>query len=182
MHLLSDQDLDEYNLQQLDVIISGTRAYNTRSRLNQQKYRLFEYVNNGGTLITLHNTRFGLSADNIGPYPFRISRTRVSVEEAPVKILAPNHRAFNKPNKITSADFLNWIQERGLYFADNWDDHYIPLMASNDPGEPESPGGLLYTKYGKGHFVYSGYSWFRQIPAGIPGAYRLFINLLSLGK
>ena len=150
--------------------------------IQQQKQILFEYVKNGGTLISLHNTRFGLSADNIGPYPFSISRDRVSVEEAAVKLLAPDHPILNKPNRISHRDFDSWVQERGLYFADEWDTNYVPILSSNDPGEDPKQGGLLYASYGDGHFIYSGYSWFRQLPAGIPGAYRLFINMISVGK
>jgi LmbE family N-acetylglucosaminyl deacetylase len=180
--LLSDNDIENQDLARFDAIIAGTRAYNVRTRLQQQKQILFEYVKNGGTLISLHNTRFGLSADNIGPFPFSISRDRVSVEEAAVKLLAPDHPILNKPNRISHRDFDSWVQERGLYFADEWDTNYVPILSSNDPGEDPKHGGLLYASYGDGHFIYSGYSWFRQLPAGIPGAYRLFVNMISVGN
>jgi len=179
--LLSDEDLDNKDLADYNAIITGTRAYNARPRLQQQKSRLMDYVKNGGTLITLHNTRFGHSSSNIGPYPFQIGRSRVSVEDAPVKILTPDHPVFQSPNKISAADFDGWIQERGLYFAGEWDTNYTPLFASHDPGESWQKGGNLYAKHGKGHYFYSGYSWFRQLPAGVPGAYRLFVNMLSIG-
>jgi hypothetical protein len=146
------------------------------------KNRLMEFVWNGGKLISLHNTRFGLRADNIGPYPLKISDDRVSVEEAPVEFLQPGHPLLNRPNKITAADFEHWIQERGLYFAGEWDERYQPLLGCNDPGEKLKTGGLLYTSYGQGHFIYSGYSWFRQLPAGVPGALRLFVNMISIGE
>jgi hypothetical protein len=180
--LLSDLDLEARDLSIYDAIITGTRAYNTRSELHKQKSRLFEYVYNGGTLITLHNTRFGLSANDLGPYSFNISRDRVSDELAPVILLEPDHPILNRPNKITQEDFDGWVQERGLYFADTWDSRYSALLACNDPGESPKKGGLLYAAYGQGHFMYAAYSWFRQLPAGIPGAYRLFVNMISSGQ
>ncbi len=180
--LLSDDDLQQGSLAPYDVVITGTRAYNTRTILQNINSRLFDYVRQGGTLITLHNTRFGIRADHIAPYPLKISDARVSVEDAPVMFLRPDHALLNRPNKIAGTDFDHWVQERGLYFADEWDEHYIPILASNDPGEKSQPGGLLYTSYGKGHYIYSGYAWFRQLPAGVPGAYRLFVNLISIGE
>jgi LmbE family N-acetylglucosaminyl deacetylase len=181
--LLSDEDLQQGNLSGYDVVITGTRAYNTRTILQMQGIngKLFDYVEQGGTLITLHNTRFGIRAEHIGPYPLKISDARVSREDAPVVFLQPDHLLLNWPNKITDSDFDHWVQERGLYFADDWDGHYAPILSSSDPGEKQQHGGLLYTSYGKGHYIYSGYAWFRQLPAGVPGAYRLFINLISIG-
>jgi LmbE family N-acetylglucosaminyl deacetylase len=180
--LLSDDDLQLASLSDYDVIITGTRAYNTRTILQNITSKLFDYVQQGGTLITLHNTRFGIRAEHIAPYPLKISDARVSVENAPVIFLQPDHPLLNRPNKIDSTDFDHWVQERGLYFADEWDEHYIPILASNDPGEKPQRGGLLYTIYGKGNYIYSGYAWFRQLPAGIPGAYRLFVNMISIGE
>ena len=119
--------------------------------------------------------------DNVGPYPMKISHNRVTVEEAPVTFPA-GHEVFDAPNNITARDFEGWVQERGLYFASEWDKRYTPLLTSNDPGEPPQAGGTLYTKYGKGVYIFTGYSWFRQLPAGVPGAYRIFANLLSAGK
>ncbi len=115
------------------------------------------------------------------PYPAQLSRDRVSVEEAPVQILAPDDKLLHDPNEITQRDFDGWVQERGLYFMDQWDDHFTPLLACNDPGEPPQKGGLLVAHYGKGTYIYTGYAFFRQLPAGVPGAIRLFVNLLAAG-
>jgi hypothetical protein len=120
--------------------------------------------------------------ENMGPFPFSISGDRVSVEDAAVKFLAPQSPVLNTPNRITQEDFEGWIQERGLYFSDKWDARYTAVLASNDPGEPSRDGGLLIAQYGKGHYVFTGYAFFRQLPAGVPGAYRLFANLVSIGK
>ena len=117
-----------------------------------------------------------------GPYPMSYGQplARVTVEDAPVDILERDHPLFNTPNKISAADFEGWVQERGLNFMSTWDEHYTPLMASNDPGEPPQKGGMLSARYGKGIYIYTGYAWFRQLPAGVPGAYRIWANLLSL--
>ncbi|MBC7891759.1 MAG: LmbE family protein, partial [Sphingobacteriaceae bacterium] len=120
--------------------------------------------------------------DQIGPYPFKPGRERVTVEEAEVRFLKPEHPALNIPNKITPNDFEGWVQERGLYFATTWDSNYEAVLSSNDPGEAPLNGGLLTAQYGKGWYVFTGYAFFRQLPAGVPGAYRLFANLISLGK
>ena len=119
--------------------------------------------------------------DKIGPYPMKLSRDRVTVEEAPVKYPA-GHPVMSLPNKITDRDFDGWVQERGLYFASEWDPRYVSLLTSNDPGEPEMPGGTLFAKHGDGAYIFTAYAWFRQLPAGVPGAYRLFANFLSAGK
>ena len=178
--LLTDDDLDQKDLSLYSAIICGIRAFNTREGLSRQQKRLIDYVENGGTWIVQHNTRFGIQVDQIGPYPFNTSgRERISDETAPLKILVPDHQIFNYPNKITEADFQNWIQERGLYFASSWEGKLYPLLAGNDPGENSKLGGLLYAKYGKGVFIFTAYSWFRQLPAGVPGAYRLFVNMIS---
>ena len=176
--LLSDDDLAAKDLANYDVIICGIRAFNTRESLGKQQ--LIDFVNQGGTWIVQHNTRFGFQVAQIGPYPFRVTgRDRISQENAPIRILMPEHQVFNYPNKITDKDFADWVQERGLYFADSWEGKLYPLLAGNDQGEPSKLGGLLYAPYGKGVFIYSAYSWFRQLPAGVPGAYRLFINMIS---
>ncbi|OGU57013.1 MAG: hypothetical protein A2V66_05455 [Ignavibacteria bacterium RBG_13_36_8] len=181
--LLSDEDLDNGDLSIYDVIICGVRAFNSREGLTEQQDRLNKFVANGGTWIAQHNTRFGNQTTQIGPYKFDATgRDRVAEEEAPINILLPDHPVFNYPNKITQEDFKDWIQERGLYFADTWDENLTPLLSSNDIGETEKLGGLLYSTYGKGVFIYTGYSWFRQLPAGVPGAYRLFVNLISARK
>jgi len=182
--LLEDRDMTVDNLKQYDAVIMGIRAYNTQDRLQFHQNKLLEYVRQGGTMIVQYNTTRGLviPMDDIGPYPLKISRDRVAVEEAEVRFLQPEHPVLNYPNKITQKDFEGWVQERGLYFPDEWDDNYQAILSSNDPGEPARDGGLLVTEYGDGYFVYSGYSWFRELPAGVPGAFRLFANLISLGK
>jgi hypothetical protein len=136
----------------------------------------------GGTLVVQYNVASGQLTDQIGPYPLTIGRDRVSVENAPVAFLAPEHPLLNFPNKITAKDFEGWIQERGLYFASQWDEKYETVLSCHDPGEPDKKGGLLYARYGRGVFIYTAYAWFRQLPAGVPGAFRLFANMISAGK
>jgi hypothetical protein len=177
--LLTDEALVDGDLAVFDTIITGARAYNTREILKSAQPRLLEYVRNGGTLVVQYNTTQDLVQDAIGPYPLKISRERVSVEDAPVTILAHDHPLMNFPNRITADDFTGWVQERGLYFPGEWDPQYQTVIASNDPGEPARPGGLLYASYGKGIYIYTAYSWFRELPAGVPGAFRLFVNLIS---
>lgn len=180
--LLSDEDLAGRDLTSFDAIIAGVRAYNTRPQLKIYQRRLLDYVEKGGTYIVQYVTQQRLESENLGPYPFRVSRDRVSVEQAPVTFLNPQHPLLNQPNKLTKGDFDGWVQERGLYFADQWDPKYETVIASNDPGESSKAGGLLFARYGKGYYVYTGYSFFRQLPAGVPGAYRLFVNMISVGK
>jgi hypothetical protein len=143
---------------------------------------VFNYAKAGGTVVVQYNTAQGLSTDQLAPFPLSLSRDRVTDENAKITILAPDHVALNSPNKITLADFDGWVQERGLYFPGQWDERFIPIIACNDPGESSKTGSLLVAEYGEGYFVYSGISWFRELPAGVPGAYRLFANLVSLGK
>ncbi|MDH4217650.1 MAG: PIG-L family deacetylase [Candidatus Aminicenantes bacterium] len=180
--LLNDDMLERADLVQFDAIIAGIRAYNTRESLKDIYPRLLQYVKDGGTFIVQYNVSRGLQTETIGPYPFTIGRDRVSEENAPVAFLNPKHRLLNFPNKITHKDFEGWIQERGLYFASGWDERYELILTSHDTHESEKKGGLLYTRFGKGVFIYTGYSWFRQLPAGVPGAYRLFANLISSGE
>jgi hypothetical protein len=179
--LLDDDMLERADLGQFDAIIAGIRAYNTRACLKNTSPRLLQYIKDGGTYIVQYNVYRGLQTENIGPYPFTIGRDRVSEETAPVSFLNPQHSLLNFPNPITHKDFEGWVQERGLYFASEWDERYEPILISSDTDESEKKGGLLYTRYGKGVFIYTGYSWFRQLPAGVPGAYRLFANLISSG-
>lgn len=178
--LLSDEDL-EGELSGYDAIVTGVRAYNTRPRLKALQQRLLDHVAAGGTLVVQYNTSQDLVTDRLGPYPLKLSRDRVTVEEAPVTLLVPDHPLLSWPNRITPADFDGWAQERGLYFPGTWDERYETPIATNDPGEPPRPGGLLFARHGKGAFVYTGYAFFRQLPAGVPGAYRLFANLVSAG-
>lgn len=180
--LLEEGDLKADNLSQFDAVIVGIRAYNTDERLRFHQDELFKYVENGGTMIVQYNTNRGLTIENIAPYPLELSRDRVTVEESEVRLIAPEHPVVKGPNKITAADFEGWVQERGLYFPDKWDEKFTPILSSNDPDEPPRDGGLLIAPYGDGWYIYTGYSWFRELPAGVPGAYRIFTNLISLGK
>jgi hypothetical protein len=180
--LLTDADLDRGDFSRYDAIVAGIRAYNTRDRLKLAHEKLMQYVENGGTMVVQYNTANqldDLAVPAPGPYPFKISRDRVTVEEAPVKLLTATHPLLTAPNKITAKDFEGWVQERGLYFPSEWDPKYSTMLATNDPGEPEKPGGQLYAKHGKGAFIYTGYAWWRQLPAGVPGAIRAFVNLVS---
>ena len=180
VELVSDADLDRGDFSKYDAVVTGVRAYNTRTRLKLAHEKLMKYVQDGGTMVVQYNTNGGdLSVESPGPYKFKLSRDRVTVEEAPIKLLAPTNPLLTTPNKITAKDFEGWVQERGLYFAGEWDPQYTTVLASNDPGEPEKPGGELYAKYGKGTFVYTSYAWWRQLPAGVPGAIRAFVNLVS---
>ena len=180
--VLSPDQISADALSKYDAVVMGIRAYNKWEELKFRFDELMTYVENGGTLITQYTVNRRLQIENIGPYPLNLSRDRVSVEEEEVRILAKEHPVMNYPNKITSKDFEGWVQERGLYFADEWDEKYTPILSSNDPNEPPRDGGFLVAEYGKGYFVYSGYSWFRQLPAGVPGAFRIFANMIALGN
>jgi hypothetical protein len=180
--LLEDDDITAENLRNYDAVVAGIRAYNRRQRLPFLQDEIFKYIEEGGTYIVQYNKSRGLLTENIAPYPLQLSRDRVTVEEAPIKMLQPAHPIFNSPNQITQADFDGWVQERGLYFPNEWDERFTPLTECNDPGEDPKQGALLVAQYGKGHYIYTGYSWFRELPAGVPGAYRIFANMLSIGK
>jgi hypothetical protein len=180
--ILDDSQLTPDALQGLDAVVIGVRAFNVRTHLAAQMPVLFDYVQNGGTLIVQYNRPDGLKAAPIAPYDLHLSGERVTDETAPVTFLAPDHPVLNTPNKITDADFDGWIQERGIYFPNQWDDHFTPILACHDPGEAPLKGSLLVAPYGKGYYVYTGLVFFRQLPAGVPGAYRLFANMISLGK
>jgi hypothetical protein len=180
--LISPQELASGDLSRYDTIVLGIRAYDVRTEVREQNRRLLDYVNRGGTLILQYNQSTGIfNEGHYTPYPATMSNVRVSVEEQPVDILTPEERVFNYPNKITAKDFDGWVQERGLYFMSEWAPEFKPLLACNDPGEPPQKGGLLEARYGKGIYIYSGYAFFRQLPAGVPGAVRLMVNLLSAG-
>lgn len=180
--VLTDELLSNENLSKYNAIVSGVRAYNTNDRLQVHYARLMDYVKNGGNLIVQYNTnnRIGPVAAKIGPYPFTIARDRVTNEKAEVTFSNAKHSALNFPNVITQKDFDGWIQERGIYFATEIDKQYETVFTMNDPNEKPSDGSLIVGKYGKGNFVYTGLVFFRELPAGVPGAYRLFVNLLSL--
>ena len=184
---LSGADLTPERLRAFDAVVVGVRAFNVRTDLAAGLPALFAYAENGGTVVEQYNTPNELKNPRLAPYTLELSRDlprqRVTDENAAVTLLAPDHPAFNVPNRITSADFDGWVQERGLNFPVTWDqEHFETLLACNDTGEPPLKSGLLVAHYGKGYFVYTGLSFFRQLPAGVPGAYRLFANLVSLGK
>ncbi len=183
INMISAQELASGDLSRYGTIVVGIRAYDVRTDVREHNRRLLDYVNQGGTLIVQYNQSTGLFNDgHYTPYPATAGNVRVSVEEQPVEILAPEERVFSYPNKITAKDFDGWVQERGLYFMTQWDPQFKPLLVCNDPGEPPQKGGLLMARYGKGVYIYSGYAFFRQLPAGVPGAVRLFVNLLSVGQ
>lgn len=169
-------------LKNYDVIILGIRIFNTQPEINLVKNDLWRFVENGGTVINQYNTNRGLLTNDIAPLELKLGGSRVSEEDAKLKMLKPNHPIFSIPNKISNQDFDGWIQERGLYFADSWDQNLIPLLEGNDTGEAPQKGILLAGKYGKGTYVFTGLSFFRELPAGVPGAYKLFMNILALGK
>jgi LmbE family N-acetylglucosaminyl deacetylase len=177
--LLGDDEVESADLSRFSCVVAGVRAYNTRPRLRVLEPRLLDYVKNGGRLVVQYCTPEDGLKDRLGPWPLTISRDRVAVEEAEMRFLAPAHPLLNIPNQITARDFGGWVQERGLSYANPWDPRYDAVLSANDPGEPPRDGGLLYTKYGQGVFIYTGLAFFRQLPAGVPGAWRLFANLVS---
>lgn len=179
---LTGADLIPDKLRPLDAVVIGIRAFNTRKDIAGHLPALFEYIEAGGNVIAQYNLSDGLGANWLAPFRLRISRDRVTDEHAPVTFLAPDHPVLTSPNRITKADFDGWVQERGLYFPDQWDERFTAILASGDPGEVPLRGGLLVARHGKGYFVYTSLAWFRQLPEGVPGAYRLFANLVSLGK
>ena len=187
VHRLTGADLTPEKLKGLDAVVIGVRAFNERTDLKAAFPGLLAWVEAGGTVIAQYNRPNGLKAEQLGPYPLSIEgpapALRVTDETAPVTLLAPDHAAVNTPNKINPADFNGWVQERGAYFPSKWDEeHYVALLGMSDPGEAQLKSSILVAKYGSGHYVYTGIGFFRQLPAGVPGAYRLFANLLSLGK
>jgi LmbE family N-acetylglucosaminyl deacetylase len=178
--ILDASDITAENLKRFDAVVLGIRAYNTQERIATWQAQLLAYVEGGGVVVAQYNTTSDLKTKEIGPFPLEISRDRVTDETAEVRILAPDHPLMNTPNKITADDFKDWVQERGLYFPNKWDPAWTPILSCNDPGEKPLDGGLLVARSGSGYFIYTGYSWFRQLPAGVPGAYRLFANMVSL--
>jgi len=178
---LGDGDITAENLGQFSAVVLGVRIFNTQDRIITWLPQLVEYAKRGGVVLIQYNTTADLKSTEFGPYPMQLSRDRVTDETAEVKFLAPDHPIVNTPNRIGPRDFEGWVQERGLYFANKWDPAWVPILSSHDPNEKPLDGGLLVAKVDKGYFIYTGYSWFRQLPAGVPGAYRIFANMVSLG-
>ncbi|MBZ5567122.1 MAG: PIG-L family deacetylase [Acidobacteriia bacterium] len=180
VEMITPGDLASGDLSRFHTIVLGIRTYDVRTDVRAYNRRLLDYVNNGGTLLVQYNASMGVfNAGHFTPYPASLSYERVTVEEAPVQILDAANPIFRSPNRIGEGDFKGWVQERGLYFMGSWDPHFKPLLSSHDPEEPAREGGLLVAPYGKGFYIYTGYAFFRQLPAGVPGAVRLFVNLLS---
>jgi hypothetical protein len=179
---LNVASISQASLQKYDAVVLGIRALNTVEALKYKQHALFDYVKNGGNVIVQYNTNHGLVTENISPFPLELSRDRVTDETAEVRFLAEEHPILNSPNKITKNDFENWVQERGLYFPHSWSDEFTPILSMNDKNESPKDGSLVVAKHGKGYFIYTGLSFFRQFPVGVPGAYRLFANMISIGK
>jgi hypothetical protein len=180
--LLDPADITKETMAQFDVAILGIRAYNTVKELAVKQPVLLDFVNGGKTMIVQYNTLDDFVTNDFSPFPLKISRDRVTEENATVRFLAPDHRVLNHPNKITAADFVGWKQEQGLYYPSEWDKAFTPILSANDKGESPKNGALLVAKYGKGHYIYTGLSFFRELPEGVPGAFRLMANLISMGN
>jgi LmbE family N-acetylglucosaminyl deacetylase len=181
---MKNEEITSANLKKVDAVVLGIRTLNTNERIKFFMTELLNYVKEGGTMVVQYNTNgdFEIDKDKFAPYPITLSRDRVTEENSEMRILKPDHPALNYPNKITIKDFEGWVQERGLYFPTNWHENYDALISCNDTGEPAKNGSLLVASYGLGHYVYTGLSFFRELPEGVPGAYKLFANLVSLGK
>lgn len=182
IHLVAPEDIPNAQLANYDAIVIGIRAYNKIKSLKLYNDYLYSYAEAGGTVINQYNTSRRLNFDDLAPYPIKLSRKRVTDEYAEIRIVNPTHKVMNQPNKITQKDFDDWVQERGLYFAEEWDDNYETIISCNDKGEDPLEGSLLIAPHGKGYFVYTSISWFRQLPAGVSGAYRFFANILALSS
>lgn len=180
--LLNEQDVMHGHLNRFDAIVTGIRAYNTVPWLAYAQPILLQYVHDGGTLVVQYNNNFNLVTTELGPYPFTLSRDRVTEEDAPVQFLLPDDPLLHDPNEITAADFEGWIQERGLYFVSRADDHYRKPFSMHDTGDRPLDGSTLVADYGKGKYVYTCLDFFRELPAGVPGAFRLFVNMLATRK
>jgi LmbE family N-acetylglucosaminyl deacetylase len=180
--VLNIEDINPETLSRFDAIVVGIRAYNTLDELQFKQEQLFDFVAQGGNMIVQYNTSYRLKGDNIAPYELKLSHDRVTDENAEVRFLNSNHEILNSPNKITQKDFEGWTQERGLYFPNSWGNEFTPILSMNDKDETAKDGSLLVAKHGKGYYIYTGLSFFREFPAGVSGAYRLFANMLSIGK
>jgi len=180
--ILKPEDISSDRLHGVDALILGVRTYNTEENLKFKQKIIFDFVKQGGNVIVQYNTANGLVTKELAPYPLTLSRSRVTVEEAEMRMINPDHSVLNFPNKITQKDFDGWVQERGLYFPGEWDAQFTAVLSCNDPGEKPQDGSLLVAKYGDGHYIYTGLSFFRQLPAGVSGAFRLFSNMISIGQ
>jgi len=179
---LKNEEVTAENLKKCDAVVLGVRAVNVNARIPFMMNDLLEYVKQGGTMVVQYNTTGDLETDKFAPYPLTLSRDRVTEEDSEVRLLNPAHPLLNTPNKITTKDFDGWVQERGLYYPNKWDANFEPLLSMNDKGENAKDGSLLVAKYGEGYYVYTGLSFFRELPEGVVGAYKLFANLVSAGK
>lgn len=177
--LLTEDNIDQIDFNKFDAILAGIRAYNTQAWLKDYKQALLAYVEQGGNYIIQYNTSRGIDSEWMSPYEFKLGRGRVTDETAPVRFIDPSHKILNQPNKLDKADFDHWVQERGLYFASEWSPAFQPVLAWNDKGEEELEGALIVAAYGKGSIMYTGISFFRELPAGVPGAFRLLANLIA---
>ena len=184
VHTITPEDIQKGSLDKYDAVVVGIRAYNVVNALKFKQSLLFDYVEKGGNMIVQYNTanRWARQFEDIAPYTLKLSRDRVTNEEAPVEIIAKNHSLVNFPNKIQKKDFEGWVQERGLYYPNEWDPMFTPVLSMQDEDEDPSQGALLVAPYGEGHYIYTGLSFFRELPAGVSGAYKLFANMLSIGK
>ncbi|MEP5341141.1 MAG: PIG-L family deacetylase [Algibacter sp.] len=182
VRIIKPEDINAETLSRFDAVVVGIRAYNTVEDLKFKQQQLFDFVSKGGNMIVQYNTNRRLKVDELAPYQLELSRDRVTDENAEVRFLNPQHELLNFPNKITQDDFKGWTQERGLYFPNKWGPEFTPILSMNDKGESQKNGSLLVAKHGKGHFIYTGLSFFREFPVGVSGAYRLFANMLSIGK
>lgn len=180
--MINPNEISIEKLQQFDAVILGIRAFNVVDELKYKNKILFQYVENGGNLIIQYNTTNNLITKEIAPYNLELSRDRVTDENAKITFLSPNHKVLNQPNKITEKDFIGWVQEQGLYYPNKWSSEFIPILASNDEGESSKTGGLVIAKFGKGNYIYTGLSFFRELPEGVSGAYRLLANMIALDK
>ena len=182
VQILKPEEISTERLANFDVVMTGIRAYNVVNALAFKQKILFDFVQNGKTMIVQYNTAGDFVTKDIAPFPLKISRDRVTEENAEVRFLAPNHPVLNYPNKITSEDFKGWTQEQGLYYPSEWDKAFTPILSANDKGETPKDGALLIAKYGKGNYVYTGLSFFRELPEGVSGAFRLLANIIAIGK
>ena len=182
VEILKPDEISTERLAGFDVVMTGIRAYNVVDKLAFKQKILFDFVKNGKTMIVQYNTAGDFVTKDIAPFSLKISRDRVTEENAEVRFLVPNHPVLNYPNKITPEDFKGWKQEQGLYYPSEWDEAFTPILSANDSGETPKNGALLIAKYGKGNYIYTGLSFFRELPEGVSGAYRLLANIIAIGK